>query len=122
MYFYCAAGIGFNTSSYYITVDTDYVINVTVLATMTDFLTYDDNFILEAMTFYYISDWRFSIDPNTGEIKIVQKLDPLRTHYARVYLGYNGTINSTNKSYGSTTSVLVQIYTLGKYFDNKIIR
>ena len=96
--------------------DTDYVINVTVLARMSDFLTYDDNFILEAMTFYYISDRRFSIDPHTGKIKIVQKLDPLCTHYARVYLRYNGTINSTNKSYISTTSVLVQIYTLGKYF------
>ena len=114
--FYCAAGMGFNTSSHSITMDTDYVINVTILARMSDFLTTDDNFILETRSFYYISDRRFSIDPNSGEIRIVQKLDPLRTHYARVYLRYNGTINTTKQLYSSTTSILVRIYTLGKYF------
>ena len=116
MYFYCVAGMGFNISSHSITMDTDYVINVTILATMSDFLTTDDNFILETRSFYYISDRRFSIDPNSGEIKIVQKLDPLRSHYARIYLRYNGTINTTKQLYSSTTSILVRIYTLGKYF------
>ena len=107
------AGIGFNASSYYITLEVDYTINVTVVATMTDFLTYDDNFIVKALDFYYINDFRFSIDPDTGDIKIIRKLDPLRTHYVRVYLRYNGTINSTKQFYRSSTSVLVQIYTKG---------
>ena len=80
---------------------------------MTDFLTYDDNFIVKALDFYYISDFRFSIDSDTGVITIIRKLDPLRTHYVRVYLRYNGTINSTKRFYGSTTSVVVRIYTKG---------
>ena len=93
--------------------EVDYTVNVMVVATMTDFLTYDDNFIVETLNFYYISDFRFSVDPDTGDIKIIRKLDPLRTHYARVYLRYNGTINTTNRFYGSTTSVLLRIYTKG---------
>ena len=108
-----AAGIGFNASSYYITVDANYTINQTVLATMRNFLNYDDTFILKAMTFYYISDIRFYLDPITGDIKVKRHLDPLRLHYARVYLRYNGTINTTNRFYASTTSTLVRIYTRG---------
>ena len=101
--------------------DTDYVVNVTVVATMTDFLTYDKNFMLVYKEFYYISDRRFSIDPDTGEIKIVAKLDPLRYHYARVYLRYNGTINTTGQLYTSATSMLLRIYTLGKYIFIKTV-
>ena len=108
-----AAGIGFNASSYYITVDANYTINQTVLTTMTNFLNYDNTFILNALTFYYISDSRFYLDPTTGDIKVKQHLDPLRLHYARVYLRYNGTINTTKQFYQSTTSTLVRIYILG---------
>ena len=117
IYISYAAGIGFNTSSHYITLDTDYVINVTVLVTLSDFLTSDDNFILETRSFYYITDSRFSVDPDSGEIKIIRKLDPLRLHYARVYLRYNGTINTTMSPYTSSrASILIRIFTLGKYY------
>ena len=101
--------------------DTDYVVNQTILVTMTDFLTYDESFILESKQFYYISDRRFSVDPDTGDIKIIAKLDPLRYHYVRVYLRYNGTINTTGQLYSSTTSMLIRIYTLGKYIFIKTI-
>ena len=80
---------------------------------MTDFLRYDDTFMLTSMIFYYISDTRFSIDPNTGDIKIQRDLDPLRYHYARVYLRYNGTINTTGKFYESRISTLIRIFTMG---------
>ena len=108
-----AAGIGFNASSYYITVDANYTINQTVLITMTNFLSYENTFILNTLTFYRISDSRFYLDPTTGDIKVKRHLNPLRFHYARVYLRYNGTINTTQQFYQSTTSALVRIYTLG---------
>ena len=95
--------------------ETDYVVNVTVVATMTDFLTYDKNFRLLYKEFYYISDRRFSVDPDTGDIKVIDILDPLRYHNARVYLKYNGTVNTTEQLYTSATSMLLRIYTLGKY-------
>ena len=123
IYISYAAGIGFNTSSYYITMDSDYVINVTVLVTLSDFLTSDDNFILETKSFYYITDSRFSVDPDSGEIKIIRKLDPLRLHYARVYLKYNGTINTTKSPYSSSASILIRIFTLGKcYYEYHICK
>ena len=78
---------------------------------MRNFLSYDDTFQLEKLEFYYISDTRFSIDRITGDIKVIRHLDPLRTHYARVYLRYNGT--TSNRFYSLTTSTLVRIYTLG---------
>ena len=110
-----AAGIGFNTSAHDMTMETDYVKNVTILARMTDFLIYNENFVLLNRQFYYISDRRFSVDPTTGDIKVIDELDPLRYHDARVYLRYNGTINTTGQLYSSATSMLLRIYTLGKY-------
>ena len=81
---------------------------------MKDFLTYVD-FNAENLAFTYISDRRFSVDRYTGEVKIIQPLDPLRTHYPRVYLTYNGTISSTNKFYGASTSALLRIFTSGEW-------
>ena len=93
--------------------NTSYVINVTVVARMKDFLSYDD-FTVEYLAFTYISDSRFSIDRKTGEIRIKRPLDPLRTHYPRVYMSYNGTINTTKKFYSSSTSVSLRIFTSGE--------
>jgi len=93
--------------------ETSYIINVTVVATMQDFLTIED-FTVESLAFTWISDRRFSIDRYTGAVKIMQPLDPLRTHYPRVYLTYNGTISSTNKFYGASTSALLRIFTSGE--------
>ena len=93
--------------------DANYIINQTVVTTMTNFLHYDDMFIVNAINFYYISDIRFNIDPITGVITVRRDLDPLRYHYARVYLQYNGTINTTKVFYESRISTLVRIYTMG---------
>ena len=93
--------------------DANYTTNQTVLITMANFLNYDDTFVVDDMSFYYISDSRFSLNPITGGITIIKHLDPLRYHYVRVYLRYNGTINTTKEFYESRTSTLVRIYTMG---------
>ena len=82
---------------------------------MSDYLISDNSFVKDYVRFTYISDRRFSIDSVTGDIKIQRHLDPLRLHYVRVYLRYNGTVKSTKRLYSATTSVLIRIYTKGKW-------
>ena len=95
--------------------DTNYTVNETVLIRMADYLINDSSFAEDYFRFTSISDRRFYIDSVTGDIKIQRQLDPLRLHYVRVYLRYNGTVKSTKRLYSATTSVLVRIYTKGKY-------
>jgi len=106
------AGVGFNDSQYYVNVDADYKINTTIVATMSNFLIYDDLFTKDTVRFTRVSDTRFAIKPTSGEIIITQHLDPLRTHYVRTYISFNGTL-VTGEYYSSTTSTLVRVYTLG---------
>ena len=107
-----AAGVGFNASSYYITVDARYAINETVLTTMSNFLIYDDNFNIDTPIFYIAVEY-FSISRTTGDIKIIHQLDPHSLFYVFVLLRFNGTITTTNTYYSSLASTLVQIYALG---------
>ena len=106
------AGVGFNASSYYITVDANYTINQTVLTTMSNFLIYDENFNLDTLDFS-ISNKNFFIDSNTGAIKIQHHVAPLRIYHIWVFLSYNGMITTTNKHYRSSILAPVQIYMLG---------
>lgn len=107
------AGVGFNDTQYYVNVDVDYIINTTVVTTMSDFLIYDDLFTVDTVRFTSVSDTRFAIEPISGEITVSKQLDPLRTHYVRTYIRFNGTLRTTGEYYSSSTSVLVRVYTLG---------
>ena len=107
------AGVGFNDTRYSVNVDVDYQINTTVVTTMSNFLIYDDLFTVDTVRFTRVSDTRFAINPVSGEITISKHLDPLRTHYVRTYISFNGTKSATGEYYSSTTSVLVRVYTLG---------
>ena len=95
--------------------DTNYTVNETMLIRMGDYLIYDSSFVMNYVRFTYISDKRFYIDSVTGDIKVQRKLDPLRLHYATVHLRYNGTVTATKRLYSATISVLIQIYTKGKW-------
>ena len=89
------------------------MVNITVVTTMSNFLIYDDLFTVDTVRFTRVSDSRFAIEPVSGEITITKHLDPLRTHYVRTYVSFNGTLKATGEYYSSSTSVLVRVYTLG---------